>query len=55
MILSIFFPFSVYIELYVVKWLKPLYDSAHVKTNKKKYEMTKKNLRLGILKEKLRL
>lgn len=31
-----FFPFSVYIELHVVKWLKPFYDSAHVKTNKTK-------------------
>lgn len=26
-----------YIELYVVKWLKPLYKSAHVKKNRRKY------------------
>lgn len=33
-----FFPFFflVYIELYVVKWLKPFYNSAHVQTNKQK-------------------
>lgn len=41
-----------YIELYVVKWQKPLYTSAHVKKNRRK------NIAkycLGILKEKLRL
>lgn len=51
MILNIFYPFSMYIELYVVKWLKSLYKSAHVKKNRRKYYKNS----LGILKEKLRL
>lgn len=37
MILNIFYPFSMYIELYVVKWLKSLYKSAHVKKTRRKY------------------
>lgn len=41
-----------YIDLNVVKWLKPLYNSAHVK-NKRERKMYKTCL--GILKEKLRL
>lgn len=39
----LFFPFTVYIELYVVKWLKPFYDSAHVKRKKKKKKKTSRH------------
>lgn len=31
-----------YIELHVVKWLKPLYNSAHVKTEKRKDDEEKR-------------
>lgn len=35
-------PVSVYIELHVVKWLKPFYNGAHVKKEKKEEKKHKK-------------